>query len=94
MKQIDSTDDKYRPTVCLVRADMVDLERKLRDAVVYGQPHTYRPWKKILIIVEGIYRYYIITFPGLLAHTSDHVRFYFLLFLVFPLFSCWFRVVD
>jgi len=36
---------------------MVDLEKKLRDAVVFGQPHTYRPWKKILIIVEGIYRY-------------------------------------
>ena len=38
-------------------ADMVDLERKLGDAVVCGQPHTYRPWKKILIVVEGIYRY-------------------------------------
>jgi len=36
---------------------MVDLEKKLRDAVVYGQPHTCRPWKKIMIIVEGIYRY-------------------------------------
>jgi len=36
---------------------MVDLESKLRDAVVYGQPHTCRPWKKIMIIVEGIYRY-------------------------------------
>jgi len=37
---------------------MADLEKKLRDAVVFGQPHTYRPWKKILIVVEGIYRYY------------------------------------
>jgi len=37
---------------------MVDLETKLRDEVVHGQPHTYRPWKKILIIVEGIYRYF------------------------------------
>jgi len=37
---------------------MVDLEAKLHDAVLYGQPHTYRLWKKILIIVEGIYRYY------------------------------------
>jgi len=27
----------------------------LRDAVVNGQPRTFRPWKKILIVVEGIY---------------------------------------
>ncbi|CAD5110954.1 DgyrCDS309 [Dimorphilus gyrociliatus] len=32
-----------------------DLERKLKDAVVYGQPKTHRPWKKILILFEGIY---------------------------------------
>jgi serine palmitoyltransferase len=32
-----------------------DLEMKLREAVVFGQPHTHRPWKKILIIVEGVY---------------------------------------
>jgi hypothetical protein len=38
-------------------ADMEDLECKLRDAVVGGQMHTHRPWKKILIIVEGVYRY-------------------------------------
>jgi len=37
---------------------MVDLERKLQEAVVYGQPRTYRPWRKILIMVEGVYRYY------------------------------------
>ena len=36
---------------------MVDLERKLQDAVIYGQPRTHRPWKKIMIIVEGVYRY-------------------------------------
>lgn len=35
--------------------DMKDLERKLKDAVVYGQPRTHRPWKKIMIVVEGIY---------------------------------------
>ena len=35
---------------------MIDLEKKLRDAVVSGQPHTCRPWKKILIVIEGIYR--------------------------------------
>lgn len=36
--------------------DMEDLEKKLRDAVVYGQPRTHRPWKKILVVVEGVYR--------------------------------------
>ncbi|KRX14363.1 Serine palmitoyltransferase 2 [Trichinella nelsoni] len=35
--------------------DTVDLENKIRDAIVYGQPRTRRPYKKILIFVEGIY---------------------------------------
>jgi len=35
--------------------NMPDLDRKLREAVVYGQPRTRRPWKKILIVVEGVY---------------------------------------
>ena len=34
---------------------MGDLERKLRRAIVDGHPRTHRPWKKILIVVEGIY---------------------------------------
>ena len=34
---------------------MKHLEQKLRDAVINGQPRTYRPWRKILIVVEGIY---------------------------------------
>lgn len=37
---------------------MQNLEKLLREAVVYGQPRTRRPWKKILIVVEGIYRYF------------------------------------
>lgn len=36
---------------------MQSLEKLLRDAVIYGQPRTRRAWKKILILVEGIYRY-------------------------------------
>ena len=36
--------------------DMEDLENKLRFAVSDGMPRTHRPWKKILIVVEGIYR--------------------------------------
>ncbi|KAI4537932.1 hypothetical protein MJG53_011477 [Ovis ammon polii x Ovis aries] len=35
--------------------DMQSLEKLLRDAVIYGQPRTRRAWKKILILVEGIY---------------------------------------
>lgn len=35
--------------------DMKDLEKKLNDAVVYGQPRSHRPWRKILVVVEGVY---------------------------------------
>lgn len=35
--------------------NMQSLEKLLKDAVVNGQPRTHRPWKKILILVEGIY---------------------------------------
>ena len=33
-----------------------DLEAKLKKAIIEGHPVTRRPWKKILIIVEGVYR--------------------------------------
>jgi serine palmitoyltransferase len=36
--------------------DAHDLETKLKKAIVEGHPVTRRPWKKILIIVEGVYR--------------------------------------
>lgn len=36
--------------------DMDDLEKKIKDMIVSGQPKTHRPWKKILIVVEGVYR--------------------------------------
>ncbi|CAF3645155.1 unnamed protein product [Adineta steineri] len=35
--------------------DMKDLEKKLRAAIVHGHPRTNRPWKKIIIVVEGVY---------------------------------------
>jgi serine palmitoyltransferase len=35
--------------------DMKDLETKLREAIAQGQPRTHRPWKKILVVVEGLY---------------------------------------
>ena len=37
--------------------DMVRLEQVLRNAVISGQPRSGRPWDKIVICVEGIYRY-------------------------------------
>lgn len=35
--------------------DMVGLENLLREVISQGQPKTHRPWKKILVIVEGLY---------------------------------------
>ncbi|EIN14457.1 serine palmitoyltransferase 2 [Punctularia strigosozonata HHB-11173 SS5] len=35
--------------------DMNALESLLREVISQGQPKTHRPWKKILIIVEGLY---------------------------------------
>jgi serine palmitoyltransferase len=35
--------------------DMEDLENQLRNAVINGQDRTFRPYKKIIIVVEGIY---------------------------------------
>ncbi|KAI7830172.1 pyridoxal phosphate-dependent transferase [Gamsiella multidivaricata] len=35
--------------------DTQDLEAVLRDAISQGQPRTHRPWKNILLIVEGLY---------------------------------------
>lgn len=35
--------------------DMHDLERVLKNAIVNGQPKSGLPWKKILIVVEGVF---------------------------------------
>ncbi|CAF0814943.1 unnamed protein product [Brachionus calyciflorus] len=35
--------------------DTKDLENKLKKAIIEGHPVTRRPWKKILIVVEGVY---------------------------------------
>ncbi|EAU84115.2 serine palmitoyltransferase 2 [Coprinopsis cinerea okayama7 len=35
--------------------DMKSLENLLREVISQGQPKTHRPWKKILVIVEGLY---------------------------------------
>ena len=33
--------------------DVSHLERLLRTSIAEGQPRTRRPWRKVLIIVEG-----------------------------------------
>ncbi len=35
--------------------DPDSLEAVLRKAIAEGQPRTRRPWKKILVVIEGIY---------------------------------------
>jgi len=35
--------------------DPSDLENVLRDSIIEGQPRTRRPWRRIFIVVEGIY---------------------------------------
>ena len=36
--------------------DPIDLEAKIKKAIIEGHPVTKRQWKKILILVEGVYR--------------------------------------
>ncbi|XP_036402761.1 serine palmitoyltransferase 3 isoform X2 [Megalops cyprinoides] len=57
LKTVAETTKEYGVGVCSTRQemDMQSLERMLREAVSAGQPRTHRPWKKILIVVEGIY---------------------------------------
>nr|UWK20366.1 sphinganine palmytoil transferase subunit 2 [Trichoderma taxi] len=49
--------------------DMDSLERVLREAISQGQPRTHRPWKKILVVVEGLYSMEgtMVDLPGILA---------------------------
>jgi serine palmitoyltransferase len=49
--------------------NMEDLEKKLREAISQGQPRTHRPWKKILVAVEGLYSMEgtMVDLPGVLS---------------------------
>lgn len=49
--------------------DVRALEEKLREAISQGQPRTHRPWKKILVVVEGLYSMEgsMCNLPGILA---------------------------
>ncbi|KAF7440174.1 serine palmitoyltransferase component [Pleurotus ostreatus] len=49
--------------------DMKSLESLLRESISQGQPKTHRPWKKILLIVEGLYSMEgtLLNLPAILA---------------------------
>ncbi|KAJ1970841.1 serine palmitoyltransferase component [Dimargaris xerosporica] len=53
------------------------LEKVLRDAISQGQPRTHRPWKKILVVVEGLYSMegQFCDLPGIIA-LKDKYKFY------------------
>jgi serine palmitoyltransferase len=57
--------------------DMTDLEKKLREAIAQGQPRTHRPWKKILVAVEGLYSMEgtMVDLPGIL-NLKDTYKFF------------------
>ncbi|KAJ3131994.1 serine palmitoyltransferase, long chain base subunit [Physocladia obscura] len=57
--------------------DMKDLEQVLREAISQGQPRTHRPWKKILLMVEGLYSMEgsICNLPGIISLKNKY-KFY------------------
>ena len=38
-----------------LHSDIKSLDSVLRQAIIDGHPRTHRPWKKIMILVEGVY---------------------------------------
>ncbi|KAJ1919738.1 serine palmitoyltransferase component [Mycoemilia scoparia] len=56
---------------------VADLEKVLRKHISQGQPRTHRPWKKILVIVEGLYSMegQFCNLPGILA-LKERYKFY------------------
>ena len=57
--------------------NMKDLERLLRESISHGQPDTHHPWRKILVVVEGLFSMEgtIADLPGLL-HLKKKYKFY------------------
>ncbi|XP_035408810.1 serine palmitoyltransferase 3 isoform X3 [Cygnus olor] len=57
LKTVTKELQKYGTGICSTRQemDMQSLEKLLRDAIIYGQPRSRRAWRKIIILVEGIY---------------------------------------
>ncbi|XP_016893032.1 serine palmitoyltransferase 3 isoform X2 [Cynoglossus semilaevis] len=60
--------------------DMHSLEKMLREAVCAGQPRTHRPWRKILIMVEGIYSMEgsVVRLPEIIALKKKYKAFLYL----------------
>lgn len=54
--------------------DMQSLEALLREVISQGQPRTHRPWKKILVIVEGLYSMEgtLVDLPTILAFKEQY----------------------
>ena len=52
MMVIDDHDVLVMMMMIVAKTMMVQV---LREAVVMGMPRTRRPWKKVLVVVEGIY---------------------------------------
>jgi len=67
-------------TLVFKHNDMASLESRLREAVVQGHPRTRRPYRKILIIVEGIYSMEgsIINLPQVVALKKKYGAFLYL----------------
>lgn len=56
--------------VCVYKHNnMIDLENKLKAYIIEGQPNSHKPWRKILIVVEGVYSMEgtIVNLPSLIA---------------------------
>lgn len=62
-----------RLTGAMVRSykhnDLEDLEALLRECISQGQPRTHRPWRKILLVCEGLYSMEgtLVHLPGIMA---------------------------
>lgn len=53
---------------------MLDLRLLLEEVISQGQPRTHRPWKKILVIVKGLYSMEgtIVNLPGIIQLKSEY----------------------
>ena len=60
--------------------DMRNLEGLLRNALAEGQPRTHRPWKKILVMVEGVYSMEgeMVNLPGVVELTKRYKAYLYL----------------
>ena len=65
---------------------MTSLEEKLREGVFNGQPRILRAWRKILIVVEGIYSMEgsIVKLPEIIALKKKYKVVYTYKLVVYP----------